>query len=296
LSLPQLMQITVQIEGTIPFRPANADGKTAMDRLYDRLIKVATDQSEDWLTKSIHLAATMANSDLCSFDTSDRDFFLDSNWSLIPEFRPAMLDENCSLREYYDEFLALEGKTKFLHSVVPSIFQVFRNVPSDEELADKQAKTRMNLNLANDYGQVRRLQLFVLMEFVTIVGEDPDTISGRPFLSMEIPQSHFSRNDEDQIQNQDEIRELLFVGRKTGFPWDPSRCLLGAYLYDKLGKNGIDRAVEVGKNQAPGGGDLLMHLPKEVVATVASSLGGVLPSRAEAFWKYPISWVKIRIK
>lgn len=287
LSLPQLMQITVQIEGTIPFRPATADGKTAMDRLYDRLIKVATDQSEDWLTKSIHLAATMANSDLCSFDTSDRDFFLDSNWSLIPEFRPAMLDENCSLREYYDEFLALEGKTKFLHSVVPNIFQVFRNVPSDEELADKQAKTRMNLNLANDYGQVRRLQLFVLMEFVTIVGEDPDTISGRPFLSMEIPQSHFSRNDEDQIQNQDEIRELLFVGRKTGFPWDPSRCLLGAYLYDKLGKNGIDRAVEVGKNQAPGGGDLLMHLPKEVVATVASSLGGVLPSRAEAFLEIP---------
>jgi hypothetical protein len=145
----------------------------------------------------------------------------------------------------------------------------------------------MNLNLANDYGQVRRLQLFVLMEFVTIVGEDPDTISGRPFLSMEIPQSHFSRNDEDQIQNQDEIRELLFVGRKTGFPWDPSRCLLGAYLYDKLGKNGIDRAVEVGKNQAPGGGDLLMHLPKEVVATVASSLGGVLPSRAEAFLEIP---------
>jgi len=281
LSLPQLMQLTVGIEGTIPFRPKTPDGKNPMDRLYDRLRRtvVATDLTEDWLTESIELAAIMANRDLCSFDTSDHNFFLDSNWSLIPEFRPAILNKNCPLREYYDEFIAMEGKTIFLLSSVPKIFQSFRNVPSDEEIAAKQAMTRMNLNLANDYAQVRRLQLMILTEFVTIVGEDPDTIPGRPFLSMEISQSQLGSVKGDEGQDQDVVRELLFVGRRTGFPWDPSRCSLGTFLYDKLGKKGVDRAVEIGKNRTPGG--ILDHIPKDVVAAIAISLVGVLPNRAE---------------
>jgi len=281
LSLPQLMQLTVGIEGTIPFRPETPDGQKPMDLLYNRLRRAvaATDLSEDWLTESIELAAIMANRDLCSFDTSDRNFFLDSNWSLIPEFRPAILDENCPLREYYDEFLAMEGKIKFLISSVPNIFQSFRNVPSDEEIAAKQARTRMNLNLADDYAQVRRLQLMILTEFVTIVGEDPDTIPGRPFLSMEISQSQLGSVKGDK--GQDVVRELLFVGRRTSFAWDPSRCLLGAYLYDKLGKKGVDRAVEIGKNRAPGG--ILDHIPKEVVVAIAISLVDVLPNRAAEF-------------
>jgi len=280
LSLPQLTQLTAAIEGTIPFRPPNSEGKTAMDRLYDRLVMVASNQSEDWLTKTIHLSAAMANCDLCSFYSSDFDFFLDSNWSLIPEFRPALLKEDCPLREYYDEFLAMEGRTKFLISAVPNIFQVFRNVPSENELSVKQAKTHKNLNLGNEYSQVRRLQFMVLMEFVTIVGEDPDIIPGRPFLRLVLPRLRPLSEEDD---GDDEVRRLLDHGRRACFLWDPARSSLGAFLYDNLGKKGVDTAVEVGKNQTPGSDDLLRHLPKDIVAAIASSLGDVLPNRSEAF-------------
>lgn len=276
LSMPQLTQIAAAIEATIPFRPPSSDGKTAMDRLYDRLVKVAPNQSEEWWAETIHLSATMANCDLCSFDHSNFDFFLDSSWSLVPEFRPNLLKEDCPLQEYYDEFLAMEGRTNFLISSIPNIFQVFRNVPSEHELTAKRVKTRANLDLGNDYAQVRLLQLMVLMEFVTIVGENPDSIPGRPFLRLELPKLPSPSDSED-----DKLRRLLDKGRRECYPWDPSFSSLGSFLYGKLGKEGIDTAVEVGKNNKSGSADLLEHLPKDMVAIIASSLGDVLPHRSD---------------
>eukprot|EP00534_Pseudo-nitzschia_fraudulenta_P000881 CAMPEP_0201130034 /NCGR_PEP_ID=MMETSP0850-20130426/38642_1 /ASSEMBLY_ACC=CAM_ASM_000622 /TAXON_ID=183588 /ORGANISM="Pseudo-nitzschia fraudulenta, Strain WWA7" /LENGTH=485 /DNA_ID=CAMNT_0047399679 /DNA_START=278 /DNA_END=1735 /DNA_ORIENTATION=- len=276
LGKAHLMQIAAGIEGTIPFRPASADGKTAMDRLYDRLVLAAPDQSEDWLVETIHLTARMANCDLSSFDSSNFDFFLDSSWSLIPEFRPALLKEDCPLAEYNSEFIAMEGRTKFLTATVPNIFQVFRNVPTTDELAAKQDKTRENLALSDDYAQVRRLQLMILMEIVIVVGEDPSRIPGRPFLHVVLPQPpKVASNDE-------RVRKLLRSGRRAGFSWDPSKCSLGAYLYDKLGKAGVDEAVALYKTDPPG---FLRHLPNDVVATIASSLCDVLPDRSDELSK-----------
>lgn len=276
LNLAQLTQLAATIEGTIPFRPASSDGKTAMDRLYDRLVTVAPDQSEEWLTETIHLTATMANCDLGSFDSSNFDFFLDSSWSLIPEFRPAILNEDCSMKEYHEEFLAMEGRTKFLHSSVPNIFQVFRGVPSPEELTAKQDKARENLGLSNDYAQVRRLEWMVLLELATAAGENPDEIPGRPLLTLDLPETQPLSEEYD-----DAVRKLLHSGRRASFPWDPARSSLGTFLYDKLGKEGVDAAVEVGKKKEGGSNNVLNQLPKAVLEQVASSLATVLPNRSD---------------
>lgn len=275
LSHAQLTRLATCIEGTIPFRPPSSDGKTAMDRLYDRLVLVAPKESEDWLVETIHLTATMANCDLCSFDSSDFDFFLDSSWSLIPEFRAAILEEDCSLREYYQEFLAMEGRTKFLIASVPNIFQTFRNVPSKEIMATKQEKARENLKISDDYAQVRRLQFMALTELVTIVGENPDSLPGRCVLNLDLPETQAYSEEENDI-----VRRLLHVGRRTNFAWDPVRCSLGAFLYDRLGKKGVDTAVEVGKNENSGNYAILNHLPKDVVEAISSSLAEALPKRS----------------
>jgi len=276
LNLAQLTQLAATIEGTIPFRKASEDGKTAMDRLYDRLVLVAPNQPEEWLTETIHLTASMANCDLGSFDSSNFDFFLDSSWSLIPEFRPSILDEKCSLKEYYDEFLAMEGRTKFLHMSVPNIFQVFRDVPSTDEMSNKQDKARENLDQSNDYAQVRRLQMMVLMELTKIAGENPEEIPGRPLLSLDLPDTQPYSEEDDDV-----IRKFLYRGRRASYLWDPARSSLGIYLYDKLGKAGVDAAVAVGKNKEGGPNDVLNHLPKAVVEEIASSLAVVMPSRSE---------------
>jgi len=240
------------------------------------LVIVAPNQSEGWLVETTHLAATMANCDMSSFDSFNFDFFMDSNWSLIPEFRPSILQEDCPLREYYEEFLVMEGRTKFLLSAVPNIFQVFRDVPSEKELSAKQDKARANLYLVNDYAQVRRLQLMVLMELVAIVGEDSDTIPGRPFLNLELPETRPYSEDEE-----DEVRKLLDNGRRAIFPWDPVRCSMGTFLYDRLGKNGVNAAADVGKNKESGSYALLNHLPNDIIDVIASSVADVLPGRSD---------------
>jgi len=307
LDTPELMQIATCIEATIPFRPT-VDGKSPMDRLHDRLKLVCPDQPEEWLVDTVRMAASTANCDLCSFDSDDRKFFMDSSWKLIPEFRPVVLREDCCLKEYHDEMLALEGRTKFLRASVPKIFQSFRQVPSDEEMASKQSKTYENLDMIMEYAHMRMLQLMVLVDFVRAIGEDPASIKLRPLLSMGLPVLEAGTYEippppaggptssltEEQ---QDEIRTWLVEGRGLDFSWDPSRSPLAAYLYDRLGgPSGVYAAVEVGKQQreqekvTPADDtdfDLLKFLPKDAVVTIASCLGNVLPEYVERFQQVP---------
>lgn len=285
LSMPQLMEIAACIEATIPFRPV-LDGKTPMDRLYDRLKSVCPDQSEEWFVATIQKAAITANFDLCSFDSDDRNFFLDSSWKLIPEARPTLLHEDCPLIEWMNELKALEGRTMFLKGAVSKIFQAFRNSPSDEEMAEKQRKTHENLDVMWEYGKVRQLQAMVLVAIVEAMGEDPASFSLRSCLTMEAPGPVTDPSD-SLTPTEKEVRNWLVRGRRACFGWDPAISPLGGYLFDTLGTTGVAEAIEIGKNQAPGSHELLKFLPKSVVVTVSSRLGDVFTDRADDFSQVP---------
>jgi hypothetical protein len=285
LSTTHLLEIATCIEATIPFRPI-VDETSPMDRLYDRLKLVCPDQSEDWLVATVRKAAATANCDLCSFASHDRDFFLDSSWKLIPEARPALLNEDCPLIEWLNELHALEGRSKFLKGAVPKIFQSFRQVPSDEEMEEKCRKTHENLDIMCEYAKVRMLQAMVLVEFVEVMGEDPGALSLRSCLTMDVPE--VSDGPSDSLTSvEQEVRNWLVVGRTSCFSWDPAISPLGSYLFDALGTKGVAEAVDIGKNQKPGSHELLKCLPKSVVVTVASRLGAVFTDRAERFLQVP---------
>eukprot|EP00339_Tiarina_fusa_P009271 CAMPEP_0117033124 /NCGR_PEP_ID=MMETSP0472-20121206/23697_1 /TAXON_ID=693140 ORGANISM="Tiarina fusus, Strain LIS" /NCGR_SAMPLE_ID=MMETSP0472 /ASSEMBLY_ACC=CAM_ASM_000603 /LENGTH=467 /DNA_ID=CAMNT_0004741965 /DNA_START=113 /DNA_END=1516 /DNA_ORIENTATION=+ len=281
LGMSHLMQIAACIEATIPFRPV-IEGKSPMDRLYDRLKAVCPDQSEEWLVDTVVKSAQTANCDLCSFDSIDRDFFLDSSWKLLPEARPVLLKEDCPLIEMLYELNALEGRSNFLIGVVPRIFQSFRQVPSPEEMEEKQRRTHENLDIIRKYAKVRLLQVMTLIEFVEIMGEDPKSLPLRPCLMMDVPE--VANGPSSSLTSVElEIRSWLVSGRRACFAWDPAISSLGAYLFDTLGTEGINEAVEVGQNAKAGSHDLLKYLPKSVVQTIASRLDSVLPDRAEGF-------------
>lgn len=285
LGVLHLMEIATCIEATIPFRPVT-DGETPMDRLYDRLALVCPDQSEEWLVATVRKAAATANCDLCSFDSKDRDFFLDSSWRLLPEARFILLSEDCPLIEYLNELHALEGRSKFLKSAVPRIFQSFRQVPSAEEMEEKQRMTHENLDIMCEYAKVRLLQTMVLVEFADVMGEDPQALPLRTCLLMDVPQ--VSEGPSDSLTSMEqEIRNWLVCGRQACFSWDPAISPLGAFLFDTLGTKGISEAIEIGKNQKPGSHELLKYLPKSIVCTVASRLGAVFTDRAERFLQVP---------
>ena len=281
----QLLEVATCIEATIPFRPV-LEGKTPMDRLYDRLRAVCPGQSEEWLQATVTKAATTANFDLCSFDSDDRNFFLDSSWKLIPEARPILLEHDCPLLEWDNELKALEGRTKFLMGVVPRIFQQFGGVPSDEEMTEKQRKTRENLSIMWEYTKVRQLHSMVLVAVVEAMGGDPATFSLRSCLTMDVP-CVSSVPDAQLTDSERQARYWLVHGRRTGFDWDPAASPVGAYLFDKLGSQGVEDAISIGKNQSPGSFELLKHLPKEIIVTVSSGLGAVFTDRADGFQKVP---------
>jgi hypothetical protein len=262
-----------------------------MDRLYDRLKAVCPEQSEEWLVTTVTRAAATANCDLCSFDSDDRNFFLDSSWKLIPEARPILLEEECPLLEWDNEMKALEGRTKFLKSIVPRIFQQFGNVPSDEEMAEKQRKAHENLDVMWEYTKVRQLHSMVLVAVVEAMGGDPATFSLRSCLTMDVP-SVSCVPDDSLTACEREAWHWLVSGRRTSFDWDPAVSPLGAYLFEKLRSKGVEEAISIGKNQSPGSFELLKHLPKEVIVTVSSGLGAVFSDRADGFHQVP---EKIRI-
>jgi hypothetical protein len=285
LQLSHLIQIAACIEGTIPFRPT-VEGKTVMDRLYDRLASVSKDQTEEWLVDTVRKAAATANFDLCSFDSSDRDFFLDSSWKLIPEARPVLLEESCCLQEYLDELHCLEGRSKFLKGAVTKIFQSYKQVPSDVEMVEKETKAHENLDIMMKYADVRLLQLMILVDFVIAGGEDPKAVTLRPFLQM--PVSEATEASDLLTSAEKEIRKWLVQGRHVCFDWDPAISPLGGYLFDAIGMKGVSEAIELGKSQEDGSYALLKYLPKPVIATVSSGLAALFPDQAEHYLKVPI--------
>ena len=285
LSVPQVMQVAACIEATIPFRPTE-NGKSPMDRLFDRLSVVCPDQSEEWLVDTVQKAAATANFDLGSFDSKDRDYFLDSSWKLLPEARPVLLKEDCPLIEFLNELHALEGRSKFLKAAVPRIFQSFRQMPTDAEMEEKQRQTNENLDIMCQYAEVRLLQVMVLVEFAEVMGEDPQALPLRTCLCM--PVTPAAEGPSDGLTSMErEIRSWLANGRRASFDWDPAVSPLAAFLFDTLGPEGVRQAVQIGKTQKPGSHELLKYLPTSVVWTVASRLGTVLPDRAERCLKVP---------
>lgn len=280
LSKEHLIQIAACIEATIPFRPV-IDGKTPMDRLYDRLALVANEKSESWLVETVRMAAATANCDLCSFDSNDRDFFLDSTWKLIPEGRPILLQKDCPLMEFLLETIALDKRSAFILGAVPKIFQSFRQIPLKSEMEDKQRKTRDNLSLVIMYGELRMLQMMILVAFVKAVGDDPQKLPLRHYLDLEILEP--TKANATLTSKERQIRHWLVSGRRAGFDWDPPSSSLGRYLFDTLGTKGIREAVEFGKGQETGSQEILNHLDKTLVEAVGASLAKHFPAKEKSY-------------
>ena len=285
LPRPYLIQMMACIEATIPFRPI-IDKHTPMDRLYKRLVDVASEESEEWVVETMKKAVATANCDLGSFNSDDCDFFIDSTWKLIPETRPILLHEDCPLIEYLSELKALEERSTFLVDAVPKIFQSFGQEPPESEMEAKQQKAHKNLDTLMQYANVRLLQLMVLVEFTRMIDEQPQGFKLRPFLNMEMPGTN-RIIDEELTNTERQVRHWLVKGRKVGFKWDPAVSSLGGYLFDTLGSAEISRVLKVGENQIEGTYDILRCLPAAVIHDISSSLAVSFPNHAEAFLRVP---------
>lgn len=295
LPVQQLLELAACIESTIPFRGVNELGEKPTDRLFNRLLPIsrALNLPDQWAISAVHKAVETANNDLGSFDSTDRDYFIDATWKLIPEGRPQLaLDENCPLTEFYSEMQGLQGRC--VRMPVAVIFQSFRNVPSAEELDDKRKRTWDNLGIVKQYGQVRLLQVKILLTMMAVIGADPSTLLLRPCLKLQVP--YAERAAAELTGREREIRRWLAPGRRIGFDWDPACSPVGTLLFDSLGFEGIAAALESAESGAPSDSvsesesnhfSLLSHVPQSTLDAIAEALAELVPFHAEELRKLP---------
>jgi hypothetical protein len=175
LPVNSLLQVACYIEATIPFRGVDETLGDPFDRLAQRLRDVIAwvnlQMGEAEIIQTIQGAVQFANQDVANFSSPDPLVFLESTWSLLPEFTPALRrggeytlgDYRHALMEM-DRYLVSIGAEGVLHS--------FYGVPPEEELESKRIQIQRNLTLSHAYLELKLLSLAILEALASISGGD----------------------------------------------------------------------------------------------------------------------------
>ena len=294
LPLKQLAQIACCIEATIPFRPScKTTGRTAMDRLYENL-KSANEElslgmSDKELVESVQRACILSNSDVGNFGTSDRLWFLDNTWSLLPETNESLRHQYLyTVKQFQHAVFKMNGFFGFLRPDV--VFQSFRGVPSEQKMDDLLKECISNLEIGKKYVGAKLLALSVLAAFAELTGGD----APMSLFMGDLPNRHHnSAKLEDSLPSAPEeilskcdpvVYDILSRGRRTETTFDIRQSPLAAYLYGWLGD---DRLMEVLKDvkqypmERENSIQLLSSLPRDAIRTIAINMAKVALSRSD---------------
>lgn len=185
LPMPILAQIACCIEATIPFRKKSELGGVChpMDRLYenmrltrDRFPSLRYAMSDDDLVIAVQRACLLSNRDVGNFGTTDRHWFLDNTWSLLPETNESLRNEYVySVRQFHTALYKMYGFFGFLDPTV--IFQSFRGVPSPDDVEKLTEECGKNLQFGKKYVGAKLLAMSVVAALGVLTGGDDAPLS-----------------------------------------------------------------------------------------------------------------------
>jgi hypothetical protein len=194
LSVEQLAQIACCIEATIPFRPADPlTGKTHMESLYDRMVSTAEkfklndlllptnedDHDErrfSEIIKCIQRACILSNSDVGNFGTTDRCWFLDNTWSLLPETNESLRNQFVySVQQFHHAMKKMYDFFGFLQPEV--VFHQYQNVPNQDDLDRMIDECRKNLRFGKTYVAAKLLAMSLVAALAVLTGGDEAPLS-----------------------------------------------------------------------------------------------------------------------
>lgn len=298
LELRELAKIVVCIEATIPFRPKDAKGLTAMQHLYQRLrdanVKHSLNLTEDDVVRAVRRAADLANRDVDNFASADRAHFLSNTWNLLPE-------SNISLRHgrvfrIGDFADALRKMTGFFSGLNPDVIYCnFRNVPTDEAVAELTSKARSNIEAALKYMQCKLLSISVLAALAAKTGGDapialflgdlPEPNRRSPSVEDRIrPLSSSEERPQDGSNVDAKVYALLRDGRDAASSFDIKNSPLAAYLYGLMGDEGLYDALRHAVHPMDEGGAdaMLDSIPRNAVKEIAEACAEIAITRRRA--------------
>lgn len=286
-----LAQVAAAIEATIPFRPADQQGRSAMERLLARLQGVDRDFAlgllPSDLQRTVHQAVAVANRDVASFAFADTGRFLDCTWELLPESILALRRKaTYTLSEYR---LGLHKMAGFFGGLVPErVFSQFRGVPDDAELGRLTERAAVNIMRARRYLEAKLAASSVLYALAVLTGGDAPAAlfmgdlprPGRQGMRLEdfLPATGVMTAAGDA-----HVFALLHEGRQTDSGFDIRNSPLAAYLYARLGEAGTARLTELATHamDAAAARRFLGALPKDLLSEVAGACAKIAVTRAQ---------------
>ena len=293
-----LLGVLACIEGTQPFRKPDAAGRSPMERLHDRLVKLnaqlALGLSDKELTQVVTEAVWLGNKDVQNFAYPDVGRFLDNTWKLLPETNASLATGFYTVREYRTALQKMEG---FLATLDPTVvFQAFAGSPTPAKLAKLHAGARRNLALSVAYLQAKLLVIAMLEALSLLSGGDAPLSLFAGGLTE--PGKRKPRRLEDYLPPlrkkpvkgcDRSVMKLLELGRTSETRFDLRNSPIAAYVYRELGAPGVAAALQPAKDFFAGKlspAAFLEAIPsRAVVSTLAHATARLVSTRTATLAK-----------
>ncbi|CAB9514341.1 expressed unknown protein [Seminavis robusta] len=245
LTPPQLLQMVVAIEATIPFRPP-----AAIDALFQRTRQQSSAEGstnpDAAARTALHQAMRVAYSDLGVFANEDITAFIDSNWRLLPEWFPILQSQNSATVADLSAALASVRQRPMDTTVIFPSFD-------EQTVEGKQRQATVNLQVLRDYMSVRELTIHMILDLLAeqLNNKNQDNhASGsqetipigkwNDMMARIVPAlPNYADDDATKSPDDNDVHAQLLLrvlgnGRRVAYPWDAKASPLGAALFQEL--------------------------------------------------------------
>ncbi|MCP4343909.1 MAG: hypothetical protein GY795_00080 [Desulfobacterales bacterium] len=296
----ELLQISVCIEGTIPFRGNNEKGQSCFDILEQRLCNIIkkynfsiTAREREQIVKS---AVVFSNKDVEGFSEEEPGKFLDNTWKLLPESNVPLRSKHAySIRDYR---LALQKMEFFLCNLnLDNVFHAYKGVPSAKEFKQKNKAARRNIYIARNYLVIKLLAMAILEALAEMTGGDAP-------LSLFMGDIKTKENNVKRLEDylpelkqaepagsSSTVLTLLDVGRASESSFDMKNSPISAFLYKNLGQEKINQLAEKAKQMFSGKLDaqkFFNAVDKPVASAIANACASMVATRREKLLQYTL--------
>ena len=296
LSPADLVAVVAFIEATIPFRKPDHLGKTAADRLAERVEVQYRSLFSDLDSDSLHAlvnrvvwdAVALTNRDVSSFSEQDPGLFLSSTWLLMEESNaPLAVAGMYTLQEYRHGLTRMDAFLRSLDS--GNIFQHFKGYPSHEDVAELCAAADRNIAFACDFLGAKITSLAIVEALALCTGTDGPiamflgdirSAYGRP----ERVEDFLPKVATSDVFNPDLLR-VFEKGRTLESTNDLTASPITAFVYRCIGHEGTTHALGQARKMFDGALTplaFLQSLERNMVRAIASACSNIALSRRDA--------------
>ncbi|MES2948442.1 MAG: hypothetical protein V4858_07865 [Pseudomonadota bacterium] len=296
LGVADLIAVVACIEATVPFRPPDASGRTAADRLAQRVLQVYkthidgsdADAAKAFSDRVVTDAVALTNRDVGSFSEADPGLFLSNTWLLIEESNaPLAVAGMYTLQEYRRGLTRMDG---FLRTLNPNhVFQYYQQSPGAQERADLCAAAARNIAFAVDFLGAKITSIAIIEALALSTGTDGP-------ISMFLGEIRSAYGRPERVEDYlpvvpaiaDVNPDLLWVfekGRTLESSSDLTDSPITAFVYRYIGHAGTQQALTQARSMFDASLSpmaFLRSLDRDMVCAIARACSHISLSRREA--------------